>query len=288
VNEVNKNAKVSSALARFRPLNQLPRQSAFSLIEILVVLFILALLLGLTLPALARAREASRRTLCATNLRQFGLSIKSQSVDRDEQLATTIYVYNGRYPNFMRVAEGSEPASGPGSLESAGPPMGPGVPEWSIPGLAPYLPGANIPNRRVTGAWWCPSAAQDRAEEAREILWSNGLLMSSYSYFGRVGKWPAFATREDEITDEELAPGRLLMADTCYYWQMHAAWVYNHGSGAKYRDPALTPAIDGMNELYGDGHVAWVSPALTGSIPGFPAEDTMRRVKGGGQDACFY
>ena len=61
--------------------------SGFSLVELLVVIGIIAVLIGLLLPALNRAREQSKRTQCLSNLHQLGIAIHGYASD-----------YKGRIP----------------------------------------------------------------------------------------------------------------------------------------------------------------------------------------------
>ncbi len=61
-------------------------ESGFTLIELLVVIAVIALLMGLLIPVLSRAREQGRRAACMGNIRQFIIGIQVYASDYRERL----------------------------------------------------------------------------------------------------------------------------------------------------------------------------------------------------------
>ncbi|HVM46435.1 MAG TPA: DUF1559 domain-containing protein [Candidatus Acidoferrum sp.] len=109
---------------RRRLKNPASDRQAFTLVELLVVIAVVALLAALLLPALASAREKSRKAACISNLRQLGIAVQSYASDNEGKIP-----YGPKAPPFTNPADFYPSTGAPTSLISlqSGAPVGLGL-----------------------------------------------------------------------------------------------------------------------------------------------------------------
>jgi len=196
--------------------------SAFTLIELLVVIAIIAILAGMLLPALARAREEGRRSVCKENVSQVGKAVYSYTQNNNEYFPFT---WSAAY---MGTTAGAEPAVG-----STTNPM---MAMTSIGNLYPqYLDGAK--------SFRCPST-EDEPSFVQNPTSQAGLAASAYCWSNR----NATLNASSYGYDCRIYPSAV---------SSHAIFGDMDGTYQNNRDTATQNHEGGQNILYVDGHVVF-------------------------------
>lgn len=222
-----------------------PRR-AFTIIELLVAIAIIALLVGLILPVLSRARTAGERTECAAQMRDIGAAWQMFAQESDDEVPNagvdefvdgTTFI-DETWPATMDLWHGEYP-----------------TPAWSGFGV---LVAAELAQPQ---SFYCPAAMNNwvpRWDEYQSDYGEDALLIGAFdpAKVGLVGV-PAMSTyyqrgpghhAPERITD----PGRVaILADAHHYYE---------------DELQLNSHNDGVNALFNDGSVVFISCDPTTSI----------------------
>ena len=266
---------------------------AFSLVELLMVIGIVALLISILLPAIARAKEAANRTVCAANLRNWGYACHAFAAEHKGYFPPAYRSKTGapfpsvlkvddtdvrdgvlRRPRFGNISTWRRTGVDLGVLTRYGLMRGT-LPDPNDEGcyVADIEPEGLGPSSLV-----CPSSASPITAMTPPELDGDNVIWGHYMYVGglRAEELPAGLTDQARwsgkepavrVSDKGLAR-RVLAADEVYFsggktyaWDLLARYRTNHrrrSQGYHHGQP-YAAGPDFQNVLFGDGHVEGLS-----------------------------
>jgi prepilin-type N-terminal cleavage/methylation domain-containing protein/prepilin-type processing-associated H-X9-DG protein len=254
-------------------------RTAFTLIELLVVVSIIALLVSILLPALGRAREAARRSMCGVNLHTLGNIAHQYAADYKDFF----------WPQVTHAVWDPSSGATPGELAAFNAnPLDPFTWETNVRPRAavyPWMLRKSIHDllqdtyKMTDEVWMCPSRLAQEPwllDEYDEMPFDDKIVppcnqSKIHYYIGylnlvdmhdyKSSPWPSGGVKESPRRMSEKGD-KHISADVNIKWDLHVdaydpyAWIsrVNHRNKTKKGPPT------GGNRCYLDGHVEWMNP----------------------------
>lgn len=251
----------------------------FTLVELLVVISIIAVLIALLLPALARAKILAARAICSSNLREIGQAVYEYAQSDRGQYPTSNfsqYAWGAAfYPSTQPPSEPSTQPNGnwqPGGfalLYATGTLQNPAIIYCTQPGYFNFS-GTMIPNT-ANAPEGLATALKAANGNWGDIAWQNVAFGYSYMYQMAQGvpNPPAHGGQPQQFTGGwgcNFEPGRDFAQQPTSPGSDILAMDIDASPGGKWTivganhvdSESTNGQPDGANELYNDGSVNWI------------------------------
>lgn len=251
---------------------------AFTLVELLTVIAVIAILMAILFPLVGMIRESANRSTCGSNLRQIALAVLSYANDNGGFLPSGRGSATGNYTGLYRRVE--DPSHEPNGVIMAD------HSQMLSSHIARY-----ITLGRSKGVWRCPSNnamwdAMDNASKSTYLINNQSSTIPSY-FFGsfllshgtagspirspkslrtelRAGAAgnQNFATHPNSGVNETYGPDWSTVREPNRIWMIADMDSGNYGGmegvpSVTAANAVRRPHKDGRNYVFFDGHVEW-------------------------------